>query len=135
MYYEERDGKSCLTNPPPDLEVTVGDIVYTTTLTNELYWEAFLEKFSLDDSGRTTQKFKLQSRDRKSNSVDALIGQFNVTDIKVCTRLCMRVDNCQSFTVEPADSGANSRPCSLYEDTSLSLIESVGARFYVLKDD
>ena len=137
MYYEEKDGKSCLTTPPPPPpDFSAAHLISMTTLTNQLHWLAFLDQFGLDDSGETNQKFKIQSRDRKSNSMDDLIGQFNVTDKKVCTRLCMRVDTCQSFLIEAVQDTAGSQPCSLYKDASISLTEeSVGAKFYAVLSD
>ena len=106
-----------------------------TTLTNELRWLAFLDHFGLEDSGKIYQKFRLQSQDKKSYSDDDLIGRFNVTDLKVCTRLCMRIDKCESFIIEPLHGDAGSRPCSLYDDTAISLSESIGSRFYAIQQE
>ena len=137
MYYAEKDGKLCLTTrPPPPPEISPGHLVSMTTLTNQLHWQAFLDQFGLDDSGETNQKFRLESRDRKSNSVDVLIGQFNVTDKKVCTRLCMRVDTCESFLIEAVQDTNGPQSCTLYSDAIISLTEdSVGAKFYAILTD
>ena len=131
MYYEEVDGKSCLTTPPTRAEIVVGDIVTITTLTKEAYWMTFLKQFGLTDSRKTNHICRLQSHGKTSDSTGALIGRFNVTNTKVCCRLCMRVDMCQSFIVEPGEGEGQSQPCSLYTDISLNFINRSGAKFYV----
>ena len=111
----------------------MGDTVSMTTLTKESFWIAFLDHFGLADSGRTNQNFRLQSRDKMSDSGAALIGRFNATNTKICSRLCMRVDTCQSFIVEPDQGDGQSHPCSLFSDTPIKFKESSGAKFYVIR--
>ena len=137
VYYVEKDGKFCLTKrPPPPPEIKPGHLVSMTTLSNQLHWQAFLDQFGLDDSGETNQRFRLESRDRKSSSVDDLIGQFNVTDKKVCTRLCMRVDTCESFLIEAVQENTAPQTCTLYSDAAIDLTEdSTGAKYYAVIPD
>ncbi|XP_045194579.2 uncharacterized protein LOC123550210 [Mercenaria mercenaria] len=129
-YFEVNDGQWCLADRPSSDD---GSLVTLTVLSRGSLWQQFLLQNSLQDSGRNSGYLKLMSRDKRPSLNDDLIGQFNVTETKVCTRLCMRVDGCVSVLVgAPGTKGVQT--CAIYDDTPVTFVDSPGSKFYILAD-
>jgi hypothetical protein len=107
--------------------------VTMTILTRGSLWKQFLQQNDIQDSGRKSGYLKLSSRDKIPSVNDDLIGQFNVTDTKVCVRLCMRVDGCMSAFVDAPETNGTQK-CAIYDDIPTTFVDRPGAKFYVLTD-
>jgi len=127
-FYQESQGKMCLSDPPGN--ATAPSVVSMTVLTKGSEWENFLKSYNLQDSGNEAGYLKLLSRDQKPSSNDDFIGRFNVTSVKVCSRLCVRVDGCRAALVDNAGT-----QCELFdEDEPTLFVDSPGSKYYVLID-
>lgn len=123
-YYETRNGKQCLTDPPPEIDYS---LVTMTTLSRGTNWHGFLVANGLQDSGQQAGYFQVTAWDEEPTSVSNLIGSFNVTSTKLCGRLCMRVNGC----VGTWASGTG-LSCNLYDSEPPNFTASPGSRFYTL---
>ena len=135
VQYVEENERFCLTSQPlttPPEEV--GPVVTLATVMRESLWAAFMTKYDLQDSGRTSGYLKLKEVGRKPGTSDDFIGRFNATNDKICARLCMRVDGCKSASTGPNEFSLQWRECMLFDDEPVELIESPGWKLYTFKD-
>jgi len=94
-------------------------------------WIKTKERFKWKDSKRNSGYFAMVSRDNKPTSVIVPIGFVNATNVQVCSRLCMRIDGCESFAVDQMT--RNARPCYLYNSVSKILVNGNGAKYYAIR--
>lgn len=123
-YYETRNGKQCLTDPPPEIDYS---LVTMTTLSRGTNWHGFLVANGLQDSGQQAGYFQVTARDEEPTSISNLIGSFNVTSTKLCGRLCMRVSGCVGTWAS-----STGLSCNLYDSEPQNFAASPGSRFYTL---
>ncbi|XP_052818410.1 uncharacterized protein LOC128244446 [Mya arenaria] len=128
-FYQDSNGLKCLSDPPSNKAMNTS-VVSMTTVTKGSAWEAFLNQFDLNDSGNEVGYLKLRTRDQKPSTEDDLIGQYNVTNFKICSRLCVRVNGCRAALVD----GAGTQ-CKLYDDDEPALfVDDAGSKYYIIVD-
>lgn len=111
------------TPPPPPIK----NLATRSILGNEKRWESFRQLFNWGTSQRTVAYFKLSANDAKP---DYPMGVVNATDSSVCTRLCMRIEGCNSFAMN--ESTEDYVTCHVYQSTDGALISDSGSKYYTI---
>ncbi|XP_055891329.1 uncharacterized protein LOC106053633 isoform X2 [Biomphalaria glabrata] len=114
-----------------DLEPKSCDVLNMACLTSELNWDSVLLKNKWSSSLRDSAYFHLIGRDKLPSGADGLvIGDILVTEKKLCSRLCLRVNGCQAFSSTKLTS--NTSRCIMYQDVTRHVQPKLDTFYYSL---
>ncbi|XP_033755349.1 uncharacterized protein LOC117338202 [Pecten maximus] len=126
---DDEPGQHCLAEVVEDLS----NLISLTSLFNENKWQKVLQRFEWQDSARNAGYFSLVGKGTRPSVYVSALGFVNTTGVNVCSRVCLRVEGCQSFAVDRET--ADGVPCYLYNYVSRDLVTgSDAAKYYGMKD-
>ncbi|KAK3086494.1 hypothetical protein FSP39_019192 [Pinctada imbricata] len=130
--------KKCLTDvppPPPPVPYIPSDdnFLSVTSLVNENVWRSVREHYNWEDTGVTSGYFHRVTTNGATGNEVINIGSFNTTDLRTCSRLCMRIKGCKTFGFEKTLQMSNRNPCVLYDVSHSHISDEFGFKYFALR--
>ncbi|XP_060081113.1 uncharacterized protein LOC132560466 [Ylistrum balloti] len=126
---DDNPGQHCLAEAVEDLS----NLISLGSVFNEDKWQQVLQRFQWLDSTRNFGYFSLVSKGTRPSVYVSALGFVNTTGVNVCSRVCLRVQGCQSFAVDKET--IDGVPCYLYNYVSRDLVAgSAAAKYYGMQD-
>ena len=129
--------KQCLTDVPPTAppipyHPTVDNQLTMTAVVNENLWRSIRAHYKWEDGGKTSAYFNIIAANGAPYQSDESIGSVNTTDMRTCSRLCMRIRGCQTFAYLGDGFVHEWKPCVLYDKVHKSLRKDTGFRYFAM---
>ncbi|XP_050397177.1 uncharacterized protein LOC126815533 [Patella vulgata] len=136
LVYEEKivDGvtKQCLANLTDGKEPTCLEIISQRCLTNGVYWQELIRQNEWNESNRDVAYFRSISKGFKPSDIDGhLLANVKTVNGKLCSRLCMKIDGCQSYITNKISSYVTK--CLLYDAVRDANQAYEGAKYFVIR--
>ncbi|ESO85063.1 hypothetical protein LOTGIDRAFT_168084 [Lottia gigantea] len=133
VMYEEKivkgSVKQCLTNETKIKLPSCEELIEMRCLTNGYHWDLIMMYFNWTQSDQDAAYFsKVSDGYIPPNSQGHLLGNVVTANRKVCTRLCMRVDGCQSYAYNKVDKYKTK--CLLYDSVLNATREDTGSKYF-----
>ncbi|CAC5418414.1 unnamed protein product [Mytilus coruscus] len=130
FYLISNENLKCVSSTPPTTPAPppISNLVTRNILGIEKEWNEFRHQFNWKTSPRTTGYFIVKAHDMKPSPFS--FGIVNATDTRVCSRLCMRIEGCQSFSMD--ERTVDYVTCHMYNSVYGDLVADPGSKYYTI---